>query len=507
MFVNDTSGGGCAQILVMVLPLQANIGEYDAVWYPPNGATNPYVFSSLTGGPYPIESWSTTQLSYGGVVYNVPPGSGAWLVSAGGGAGACNTATGTTQAAWGWISQPTQVTISGNVQGCHTLSGPSGRPPLPGELGGVSVDVSGTGPLATRMDFATTTDQSGHYSAMVPEGQYLVMAFRRPDIRRLSQTYFSFTPANPLVDATGGNAAQNFCMYVTTVKFADTAPVNPPPAFWSSPAGQAALKQWAFAESAGAYAAKVSLEAAKSIKDAAAAGTVLASDVQFLVTKANPYLGAVSAGLTGGALLDAGFAYIADPFDSHYKVVAKPKAGRAPSVSVSNPQDQRMLNSFLGNMENLHAVGVALRTTENRAASARKVGDKQAYKLQEQAISRYLEKLANLSDRQIASQMAIERVLRNMLQAAGIGQVSLGSVPTSLYGAEVASDPLTLEQARVLSSFGATSSYVAKVENAVANASIPTSIDLLSAIVNPTMIRDERTVAAILRAEALRIPK
>lgn len=278
--------------------------------------------------------------------------------------------------------------------------------------------------------------------------------------------------------------------------------------YWSTPGGKNILKYWAVAEGGGYLATKATLDSAKGAEAVAKlSGVEVTGATKFIVGKANVYFVAVSTGLQIAGWADASYAAFVDPFDSHYKVVAKPKPMRAPTVTVANAHDRRMLNSFLNNVERQHAVTTVLGTTENRAASAHKVGDKHAYKLQERAISRYLRELAGLTDAQLASQMAIERVLKKMLRAAHLGLIiSLPRIPHAWYAAEVASDPQTLEQARLLRSVGAPNSYVADMEAAEEHARIPAKFDLLNDIVNLTMIRDERKVSAMLRAEARKVP-
>ena len=281
---------------------------------------------------------------------------------------------------------------------------------------------------------------------------------------------------------------------------------------WSSAGGKNILKYWSVAEGGGYIATKAVLDSAKTTEAAAKlvgpeAVAGLSGATKFIVGKANPYLYAVGTGLQIAAWGDAAYAVFIDPIDPHYKVVAKPEPMRAPTVTVANDQDQRMLNSFLNNVEMQHAITTVLGITEDRATSAHEVGDKHAYQLQERAISRYLDELASLTDAQLASQIAIERVLTKMLTAAHIGPIfSLPQVPHASYAAEVALDPQTLEQAQLLLSVGATNSYVANLETVEEDARIPARIDLLTDIVSPAMIRDERNVAEMLRAEALKVP-
>ena len=269
--------------------------------------------------------------------------------------------------------------------------------------------------------------------------------------------------------------------------------------YWSTEAGKNILKYWALAEGGGYIATNATLNSAKAAK-------VVTPASKFISGAASEYLFALGTGLQLAAWSDGAYAAFVDPFDPDYKVVAKPKPLRAPIVTVANAHDRRMLNSFLNNVERQHAVTTVLGTTEDRAASAHKLGDKHAYELQERAISQYLRELANLTDAQLASQMAIERALKKLLKAAHIGLISsLPRVPHARYAAEVASDPQTRAQAQLLLSVGAPNRYVADVEAAEEDARIPAKIDLLTEIVNPVMIRDERKLAAMLRAEARKV--
>jgi hypothetical protein len=275
--------------------------------------------------------------------------------------------------------------------------------------------------------------------------------------------------------------------------------LSPEPNFWSTDRGQKILTQSVAVEGLGGTGDGIILGAGT------ASGTT-GSGAAFVTANAGWFV-IVGGGLAGGAALDGIYAAFTDPFDPHYKVVAKPKPMRAPTVTVANRHGQRMLNSFLNNIEMQYAVTTVLGITEDRATSAHKVGDKHAYHLQEHAISRYLAEMAHLTEAELASQMAIKRALKRMLSAAHLGAtISLPQISRASYAHEVATDPLTLEQAKLLLSFGIPNSYVANLETAEENARIPTKINVLTDIVNPTMIRDERKVAAMFRVEARKVP-
>src|SRR5205807_842844 len=105
----------------------------------------------------------------------------------------------------------------------------------------------------------------------------------------------------------------------------------------------------------------------KAIKDGEAAGAVVTEASKTIAGKANPYLTAVSLGLTIGGAADGLYSLLADPYDPHFKVVAVPHPVAAPRIAVSDPAGRRLLHSYLKNIELQAAVARTLDTTINRA--------------------------------------------------------------------------------------------------------------------------------------------
>jgi len=156
------TASSCGQMLFMQTPLNDAIDEYVAMWSwtqpnqnpPPD---HPWMFTSLDGGPYGEEVWSTTSINgqntgFGGdsVFYQVPQGDGVWFVAAGGGPGACSSDAGIAQ---GWA-----VTYKWEVSGQVTYVGTG--VPVPGVT--VVADCAGGG--------STTTDDNGYYHFLLGKG-------------------------------------------------------------------------------------------------------------------------------------------------------------------------------------------------------------------------------------------------------------------------------------------------------------------------------------------------
>ena len=153
MLMTHSTNDSCGQITFMQEPLNDEIGEYFASYTPPGGGS-PELFSSATGGPYPIQQWSTKEVSYAGLVYKVPRGDGAWFVGYGGGAGPCTSDAKGSATGWGITSHPV---LSGTVRlGCSGACSANGLP-----VADVTVDVRG--PTSA----SVSTGDDGGYSVLV----------------------------------------------------------------------------------------------------------------------------------------------------------------------------------------------------------------------------------------------------------------------------------------------------------------------------------------------------
>jgi hypothetical protein len=119
----------------------------------------PVVVHSSGGGPYGEEVWSTTALTPQNtgvnVHYDVPPGSGAWFVAAGGGPGQCEKNTGSAQV---WV-----VTNRWDVGGRVTFAGTDD--PVPDVT--VQADCPGGG--------TTTTSSDGYYKFLLQKGSCTIV--------------------------------------------------------------------------------------------------------------------------------------------------------------------------------------------------------------------------------------------------------------------------------------------------------------------------------------------
>jgi hypothetical protein len=116
-----TASGRCSALVVLQVQLVKSVVQYSATWTPPN-QTTAYPFSA-SGGPDDVTAsgvgaWSTEEIAYGGLIYKVPAGDGAWMLGAGGGAAPCTSPGPGTVQAWGWTAQPVvrgHVTFQGNA--------------------------------------------------------------------------------------------------------------------------------------------------------------------------------------------------------------------------------------------------------------------------------------------------------------------------------------------------------------------------------------------------------
>ena len=156
------SDKGCAEALFMLMPLHVGVDEYVAVWSwdTPAARAHPWTFTAAGGphgsgsGPYGEEQWSTTALTPQNtgvnVHYDVPTGSGAWFVAAGGGPGPCEAKTGSAE---GWV-----VTYRWEVGGRVTFAGTDD--PVPGVTVQADCPSGGT----------TTTNSGGYYNFLLAKG-------------------------------------------------------------------------------------------------------------------------------------------------------------------------------------------------------------------------------------------------------------------------------------------------------------------------------------------------
>jgi len=279
------------------------------------------------------------------------------------------------------------------------------------------------------------------------------------------------------------------------------SPEVPPPS-WSSKAGKDILSKSGDYLAASVFLVKYGPEAAK-IPGVTGVPQTLAKG------GAGRVLGIAAIGLAGGAVLDK---YIApnfvDPFDPHYAVVAVARLRRVVVVPPGVP-DRTTLQSYVNAMERQFAVTTALETTENRATSAKRVGDNHAYRLQEQAISRYLGELADLIDQRIASQTVLQLELDKLLRAAHVAAALHPRIPASslaLFHAAEAFGSLTSEETRVLSELGVSGVYIDDFVASEVNTPIPATIDMRTVIANHAMLAAERKEAGMLRAEARKVP-
>ncbi len=150
----DISPSGCTEVLVMEVPLEPGITEYDAVWTRAP-STGPWYFSSLLGGPYnPPQAWYRgPTIPIGSSSSPLASGKGAWVISGGGGPH-CGVVNEGEAEGWGWTSK---ASISGSVMT------PSGKP-----IPGARIEISGpsSAHLTTAADgtYGPLSVRPGHYS-------------------------------------------------------------------------------------------------------------------------------------------------------------------------------------------------------------------------------------------------------------------------------------------------------------------------------------------------------
>ncbi len=172
---------GCGEALFMLVPLNASVDEYVAVWSwdTPAARAHPWTFTGPGSGPYAEEAWSTKALTPQNtgvnVNYQVPAGFGAWFVAAGGGPGPCKAETGSAEA---WA-----VTYRREVSGQLTVQG-SGGLPAPGVTVQALCPGGGT----------TTTDKDGDYEFLLDKGTCTIAPQLKPGDKS--------TPEQRVVDVT-----------------------------------------------------------------------------------------------------------------------------------------------------------------------------------------------------------------------------------------------------------------------------------------------------------------
>ena len=275
-------------------------------------------------------------------------------------------------------------------------------------------------------------------------------------------------------------------------------PEVPPPS-WSSKAGKDILKNSGDYLGAAAKTVAVPFVASK-IPGATGVPAFFAKGAALQLSLA------AFAGLEVASAGVKACADFIDPFDRRYKVVATPKPRRVPTVPVRGARNRRMVSSFQNTIEQQLAVMTVLGTTENRASSAKKVGDKHAYRLQERAISRYLVRLAHLVDAQRSSQIAIQQTLNRMFAAAHVGPVLRLRIPAAEYRAAVESGQVGAEVTRQLTQLGEGSASVLGFISRVVNTPIPARINMSTVFASSAIIKALRQEAAMLRAEARKVP-
>jgi hypothetical protein len=189
----------CGEALFMLTPLNPKIDEYVALWYGWPGskaspdAANPWLFTSDSGGPYAGEqTWSTTALTPQNtgvnVHYEVPAGSGAWFVGAGGGPGPCTPNIGI--AAQGW-AVTYKWKVSGQVTYAYT------------DKPAVGVTVTADCPSGG----TTTTDDNGDYRFLLDKGPCTIVP-TPPD-------GLDVDPDKQVLDVEGSIDNVNFQVYAT----------------------------------------------------------------------------------------------------------------------------------------------------------------------------------------------------------------------------------------------------------------------------------------------------
>jgi hypothetical protein len=172
MFEQVTKGanGNCGGATYMLVPLSKNADGYLALWNRTGPSADPspsepWVFTSTTGGPYGEEIWSTTTITPEktgvDVNYDVPTGDGAWFVGAGG--ASCSEVESSAGVARAWA-----VTYKREVSGQVTVAGSGG--PAPNITMNASCPSGGT----------TTTDTNGNYAFLLDKGPCTIAPELKP---------------------------------------------------------------------------------------------------------------------------------------------------------------------------------------------------------------------------------------------------------------------------------------------------------------------------------------
>ncbi len=483
------------QMLVLQVPLQSDISEYDAVWYPSNEPTTPWLFSSLTGGPYPTETWSETQVSYGpNNVYDVPGGDGAWFVAYGATPGACTSQPGMAQA-WGVIADSCPLgpaadlgagpiayqATSKHCTATKVRCVSTGAPPPTSYL--CEVVVADVNRHPTEPTGAASLTISSPSSSPPGASETISCSLKgRPS--GWGVCFFS-PPSNLGVDV------------VIAATYPGDATHNPS---GSTPYHMLTALQPPFHDTTAAEKAALKVAADdESLAADTGAGTVLV-----LGALGGPISAPVSlaAGLTWATVkIDSGLkkyeANHIDPVDLRYASVARPRVVALPPLPVLPGSVGSLTRALLANVLTANAIAQVLGTSENRATTAAVVSDGVALNRQRQAIARYFDDLANIT----LSDIAVEKRLAAALQRAHLDLVTIspGSVNTIQRRSGRLSPPRYL--LRLL--MAAESRTVAVGEwRALAQLAKPGTVRLSSMFTNAQLISEERQVAAILRADA-----
>lgn len=149
----QTSGGTCSALVVLQVQLVTSVVAYDATWTPA-GTTAMYSYTGGGAAPGVTSAegaWTTGQVAYGNLTYNVPKGDGAWFLGAGGGPAPCTSKGPGTVQVWGWTAHPV-------VRGHVKFKGSGG--PASGVKVTAKCSSGGT----------TTTDSTGAYGFVLNPG-------------------------------------------------------------------------------------------------------------------------------------------------------------------------------------------------------------------------------------------------------------------------------------------------------------------------------------------------
>ena len=186
--------------------------------------------------------------------------------------------------------------------------------------------------------------------------------------------------------------------------------------------------------------------------------------------------------------------WLNDPPDHAYRVVAKVRIPRTPDVPVGNMPLERTERSLLANSVAMGAIGPVLHTTLDRAVSAAAAGDFTARTAQVKAAIMHIDRLAALVD----SDISLQRRLAGQLRHAHLGTVSTPKSRLVTLRAGLVRQ-LPAQMLHLFNQLGLTGAQIAQFRRTIAKSPLPKTENIAATLVSPSLIANEKKVAAGLR--------